>query len=105
VILRACIVCGALSANQRCATHAPAKRSSAARRGYDAQWRRTRARFLRAHPRCEHGGCTEPATEAHHLDGLGPNGPAGHDEFNLQALCGRHHSQVTAREQPGGWAR
>lgn len=104
MILRACIVCGALSPAQRCPTHTPAKRPSAARRGYDARWRRTRTRFLRDHPRCEHSGCREPATEAHHLDGLGPTGPAGHEAANLQALCSHHHKAITARMQPGGWA-
>jgi 5-methylcytosine-specific restriction protein A len=39
----------------------------------------------------------------HHLDGLGPTGPLGHKWVNLQALCQTHHSQITAREQPGGW--
>lgn len=105
MIMRACTVCGALSDQERCAAHRYRdRRPSAARRGYDARWRRTRARFLRAHPRCEHAACPEPATEAHHLDGQGPNGPAGHDEANLQALCTHHHKLVTAREQPGGWA-
>ena len=79
-------------------------RPSAAARGYDSRWRRTRARFLREHPYCAEPLCFRPATDAHHRDGKGPNGPLGHDPSNLQALCHGHHSRVTAREQPGGWA-
>lgn len=71
--------------------------------GYDARWRRTRARYLREHPHCEHPDCRELANEVHHRDGRGPNGPRGHDAANLQALCKPHHSRITAREQPGGW--
>jgi 5-methylcytosine-specific restriction protein A len=79
------------------------KRPSAAARGYDAKWRRTRGRYLQLHPTCEEPGCTEPAIDVHHLDGLGPLGPRGHQHHNLLALCKTHHSQRTAREQPGGW--
>jgi len=43
------------------------------------------------------------ATDVDHIDGLGPNGPRGHDWSNLRALCHSHHSQRTARDQPGGW--
>lgn len=81
------------------------RRPSAARRGYNARWQRTRARTLSERATCEHEGCDLPATDVHHLDGLGPQGPRGHDPANLQALCHPHHSQVTAREQPGGWAK
>lgn len=80
------------------------KRPNATDRGYDTRWRRTRAAYLRFHRRCEHPGCTRLAVDVHHLDGQGPNGPRGHDPWNLQALCSRHHKTVTAREQPGGWA-
>lgn len=106
MILRSCTVCGALSDRSRCPQHRPKdNRPSAAQRGYDARWRQTRARFLAKHPTCEHPGCSEPSTDAHHLDGLGPSGPRGHDESNLQALCSRHHKLITAQLQPGGWAR
>jgi 5-methylcytosine-specific restriction protein A len=80
------------------------RRPSAAKRGYDAKWRKTRAAYLKAFPICEEEhGCIEWATDVHHLDGLGPMGPRGHDWENLQALCHRHHSEETARSQPGGW--
>lgn len=80
-------------------------RPTAAERGYTAKWQRFRRRILRQRPVCEQAGCGEASVEVHHLDGLGPLGPRGYDETNLQALCKPHHSQITAREQPGGWAR
>ena len=105
MILRACTVCGALSDENRCPDHRYRdRRPSAARRGYDARWRQTRARYLRTVPWCENCGVFVKADEVHHLDGLGPNGPNGHNFANLQALCSPCHKSVTAREQPGGWA-
>jgi 5-methylcytosine-specific restriction protein A len=79
------------------------RRPTAAARGYDARWRRTRARKLKLTPHCEQPGCTKPATEVDHIDGLGPLGPHGHDLDNLRSLCKPHHAQRTARDQPGGW--
>lgn len=105
MIQHACTQCGALSPEARCPAHRYRdRRPSAAKRGYDARWRATRARFLRWHPTCEYAGCVEPATEVHHVDGLGPKGPRGHDDGNLAALCSHHHKLVTSRQQPGGWA-
>ena len=89
----------------RCRPIAARYRRSAAKRGYGHRWRQTRARFLAAHPTCQMDGCDADATEAHHLDGAGPLGPLGHYEGNLQALCQHHHAKLTARLQPGGWAR
>ncbi len=106
MILRACTVCGALSDRGRCERHrSKDNRPSAARRGYDERWKCTRARFLRDHPTCDIPACHAPATEVHHRDGLGPLGPLGHDDSNLQALCQPHHAGITAQLQPGGWAR
>ena len=79
----------------------PDTRPSAAARGYDAKWRRTRGRYLQLHPTCEHPGCVSMAEDVHHLDGLGPNGPDGHRHHNLQALCHPHHSAITARTTNG----
>lgn len=60
--------------------------------------------YLLAHPICEDPvGCIEPATDVDHIDGLGPNGPRGHDWDNLRSSCHSHHSKRTARDQPGGW--
>jgi 5-methylcytosine-specific restriction protein A len=79
----------------------PDTRPTAATRGYDAKWRRTRGRYLQLHPRCEHAGCAAPAVDVHHLDMRGPLGPRGHDHANLQALCHSHHSTITARTTNG----
>lgn len=78
-------------------------RGTATQRGYNTTWRRTRGRYLQLHPTCEHTGCAAPATDVHHLDGQGPNGPDGHKHSNLRALCASHHARITSREQPGGW--
>jgi 5-methylcytosine-specific restriction protein A len=79
-------------------------RLGARARGYDAEWSHTRKAYLDVFPMCMWPeGCTRHATQVHHLDGLGPKGPKGHDWGNLQGLCASHHSQVTATEQPGGF--
>lgn len=105
--------CPTLTPQGRCtACQAKAQRArpTAASRGYDARWGRTRSEYLRAHPYCECEECEElpellrpRAVEVNHLDGLGPFGPRGHDWANLQAMTKAHHSKHTAREQPGGW--
>jgi 5-methylcytosine-specific restriction protein A len=79
------------------------KRPSAAKRGYDKQWSITRREYLKRYPWCEEAGCNETATDVDHIDGLGPNGPQGHDWSNLRSYCHRHHSQRTAKDQPGGF--
>jgi 5-methylcytosine-specific restriction protein A len=105
MILRACTVCGRLSQGHRCPAHIQRdRRPSAHKRGYTARWATFARSYLKDHPWCEHPqGCTELATQVHHLDGLGPNGPQGFDPTNLQALCHTHHSQTTADLQPGGF--
>lgn len=93
-----------------CAGHrleAERRRGSSAARGYDASWHRTRARYLvelRRHDpdgiaRCEN--CATPEEDGRplhvdHIDGLGPDGPRGHDPANLQALCASCHATKTA---------
>jgi len=98
--------CPELVTRGRCAKHrreAEQKRGTPASRGYTNAWRKVSAAFLERHPACNR--CGNLAEHAHHHDGLGPNGPRGHDLANLEALCHSCHSKVTAREQPGGWAR
>lgn len=80
-------------------------RPSSRERGYDSRWEQTRAAYLEWQPTCERTDCDEPATDVDHIDGLGPLGPRGHDFDNLRALCHPHHSQRTAHDQPGGWAK
>ena len=105
--------CPALTTSTRCEQHRKAKRRAedkrrpnARERGYDSKWQATRAFYLRHNPICQYPeGCIARATDVDHLDGQGPNGPRGHDWDNLRGLCHRHHSQRTARDQPGGWHR
>lgn len=99
--------CPELTDQTYCTTHArdrDARRPGRHARGYDARWRHTRRRYLATHPHCEEPRCAARATEVHHRDGLGPSGPRGHDADNLEALCKRHHSQRTARDQRAGTA-
>lgn len=80
-------------------------RGTAAERGYDSRWRRTRAAFLYQHDGvCEEPFCFELVTDVDHIDGEGPHGPRGHDLSNLRGYCHSHHSQKTVREDGGfGW--
>lgn len=101
--------CPNLTDTTRCTTHHKAKRKAsdrkrpnARRRGYGHRWQQTRARALTYMPTCQ---CGEPATDVHHLDGQGPNGPRGHDMLNLQTMCHSCHSKTTATAQPGGFNR
>jgi len=70
-----------------------ARRGTAAERGYDANWREIRARFLADHPRCAR--CGETATIAHHIVRKRDGG--SDDESNLMPLCKSCHSKVHAR--------
>jgi 5-methylcytosine-specific restriction protein A len=103
IVVRPCTTfgCGAwVPGGGPCRKHRPKDdRPSAAARGYGKAWQATRRRFLLVeHFRCDIADCQQPATDVHHLDGLGPLGPLGHAASNLQALCHAHHSQITARE-------
>lgn len=74
-------------------------RPSAARRGYDAAWRRIRLAHLKRHPLCadcERAGIAVPATDVDHILPLRRGGT--HAPSNLQSLCHFHHSSKTARE-------
>lgn len=75
-------------------------------RGHDTKaWARTRTAYIREHPYCEdtsHADVAELlrplAKQVDHVDGLGPNGPRGHDWANLEALCVSCHSRRTGRD-------
>jgi 5-methylcytosine-specific restriction protein A len=75
-------------------------RGTAAQRGYDAEWRRTRGRKLAEVPFCEYPGCDSTAVDVHHQIG-GPLDPTGHDLEWLTSYCHRHHSMVTGEAH--GW--
>lgn len=109
------IGCGTLVAYGKCESHrleqriiswqrADSSRPSAAKRGYDTKWRAFRREYLLRHPACTGPACMAlpfylrpPATDVDHIDGLGPLGPHGFDEANLQALCHSCHSIKTNR--------
>jgi 5-methylcytosine-specific restriction protein A len=80
------------------------KRLSPFRRGYDAEWRKLRLKFLRSNPYCWdpfrlHGTITLATTVDHIL----AKAKGGTDAWeNLQALCHSCHSRKTAIED-GRW--
>lgn len=90
---------------QGCRRRRERARPGARAQGYNRAWERTRAAYLEEHPYCECDECEQlsilirPLAEhVHHIDGLGPLGPRGHDHANLQALTAAHHSRETGRD-------
>lgn len=86
------------------------RRPSPRAQGYDAAWERTRAQYVKwmggPDAGCEHcGKPAGPSPHVHHVDGLGPSGPHGHDFSNLELLCAPCHSRITARETGAGGGR
>jgi len=76
---------------------ADAKRPSARKRGYDAEWEKLRANHLKVYPNCKR--CGEPATVVDHII---PVRQAPHrrlDPSNLQSLCTNHHSSAKQSEE------
>lgn len=95
-----------------CKKAARSKRAAKERRNghSDPHWKRFARRYLELSPYCECSECAEQprimrpaATQVHHIDGLGPNGPHGYSPENLMRVAARCHSRITAAEQPGGW--
>lgn len=81
-------------------------RANATDRGYDAKWRRNRARFLKANPSCT--DCGQPATVADHdpvsRRDLIARGEKHPDAWrHLKPRCKPCHDRRTGRAQPGGW--
>ena len=93
----------------RCAVHqqqrrqqSDSERGTSSERGYDAEWRRVRARHLHDYPwcvMCEAKGVMTEATEVDHVLELAKGGT--HAKENLRSMCHSHHSQRTARESGG----
>lgn len=80
-----------------------AKRGTPASRGYDAEWRRLRLRFLASNPQCAALGCAVPAAEVDHILSVRTHPHLRLAWSNLRPFCKRHHSQRTARDH--GFAR
>lgn len=77
-----------------------AMRGSANSRGYNAEWRRERARYLNEHPLCEEcrkQGRYTAATEVHHIRAHRGDQTLFWDRSNWQALCKACHSAKTRR--------
>ena len=88
----------------RCAQHQqPASydqtRGTASQRGYGADWRRARARYLRDHPLC--AICGETATHVDHVVAHRGDPALFWDESNWQALCASCHARKTASRDAG----
>lgn len=98
--------CPTLTKAGRCDQHRRAAdlvRGSSTARGWTRTWAAFRRTYLTQHPTCTAVGCAEPATDIDHIDGTGRNGARATDPTNLRAYCHSHHSQRTARDQPGGF--
>ncbi len=74
-----------------------AKRPSAFERGYDGAWRKVRAQFLTAHPRCVECGAT--ASEVDHIQSIAERPDLRLKWSNLRSFCKPHHSRRTALDQ------
>lgn len=73
-----------------------AERGNAQERGYDGDWQKVRAMYLRRHPlceRCEQLGRTTPAVLVHHIIPISQGGQRL-DTRNLAALCRACHDDV-----------
>ena len=87
----------------RCVQHQRERmyaRPSPSAMGYDRNWQRIRARFLRQYPFC--AMCGAEATDVDHVVPLRSGGT--HDESNLQALCHACHGRKTATHD-NTWGR
>ena len=78
-------------------------RDGAAARGYDADWQRLRALYLKRYPLCSQPGCYRVATDVDHLLSVRQHPDLRLTWSNLRSFCHSHHSARTAREQ--GFAR
>ncbi len=76
------------------------RRPNAHDRGYDRAWRKIRAEFLAANPRCSWPGCTAPATVVDHIQPHRGNRALFFNPANFQALCAHcHNSHKQAQER------
>lgn len=76
-----------------------AARPSAAARGYDDDWRKLRAAFLKARPMCDVPGCPLPARDVDHFLSVKTHPHLRLVWQNLRPYCHAHHSARTARDQ------
>jgi len=106
--------CGRLAdSEQYCAEHKKVvtehynryERDPVSNKRYGRSWKRTRDRYIKAHPLCEEckkQGKLIVAEEVHHILPLSKGG--GNEADNLMALCKSCHSGITA-ESGDRWGR
>jgi hypothetical protein len=86
----------------RCQRHARERERQTNRAGSRIyrlkRWKMTRRAFLLAHPLCAAEGCTEIATDVHHIIDLAEGGDPW-SFGNLEQHCHSHHSQITRARQ------
>lgn len=71
------------------------------KRIYDHDWQRLRARHLARHPMCAVRGCKARARHVDHIVTVKAAPDRRLDPSNLQSLCHRHHSRLTAAYDVG----
>jgi 5-methylcytosine-specific restriction protein A len=77
-------------------------RESRQARGYDEQWRRVRAVYLRRQPFCEQcieGDRVTPAVLVHHIERIEDRPELRLHMINLRALCNDCHEQAHGRKR------
>lgn len=113
--LKPCTKCGKLTTSVPCdacrksvAAAYDRARGTATARGYDSRWARYSKRYRIEHPLCVHclaEGVVHASEHVDHIEAVsGPDDPLFWDPRNHQALCRRHHSLKTAKED-GRWGK
>lgn len=74
-----------------------ATRPSASQRGYDRNWQRERATYLKANPTCRR--CPSPATVVDHIQPHKGNMALFWNRANWQPLCAHCHNQVKQAQE------
>lgn len=98
--------CGALTHERYCPQHTrehrrreDQRRGSAASRGLDRRWRKTRAALLRTEPLCRPCRARGRTTAASEVDHIVPRAAGGGNEReNLQPICEDCHKAKTAED-------
>lgn len=73
------------------------KRPSSTERGYDSEWRKLRAEFMRLHPLCAF--CDRPAEHVDHIRRHRGIKSLLLNWNNLQSLCAHCHNSVKQRQE------
>jgi hypothetical protein len=71
-------------------------RQTPRQRGYDPDWTKLRAFHIRRHPFCVVTGCGKRAAHVDHVVPIRRDPSRRLDPTNLQSLCHKHHSILTA---------